>query len=193
MNSPFGFALTISLIGIGGIVSFARAESPREYFDPIEQDVEGWTVAVDPQLLSGEHKPLGDSALKALANHLQRITYIVPADQLAKMKGLRIWLEFEHPELKSMQYHPDRGWLIAHKHDPRLVQHVHIPQARHLIEAHTWAKHPYVILHELAHAYHDQILSLIIRKSSQCLRPRKGRGSTKKCCSTRARKFDTTG
>jgi hypothetical protein len=28
-----------------------------------------------------------------------------------------------------------------------------------LYEAHTWAKHPYVVLHELAHAYHDQVLS----------------------------------
>ena len=30
---------------------------------------------------------------------------------------------------------------------------------RHLFEARTWAKHPYAVLHELAHAYHDQVLS----------------------------------
>ena len=146
------------LLGILFTPMLAGEESPT-FFDPVEQNIEGWTVAVDPQLLSGEHKPLGDKALKALANHLQRISYIVPPDRLAKLKELRIWIEFEHPELNSMQYHPDRGWLIAHQHDPRLVKHVHIPQARHLYEAHTWAKHPYVVLHELAHAYHDQVLS----------------------------------
>ncbi len=151
------FALTtLTLLTVA--VHSAKSDEPRALFDPIEQNVEGWTVQVDPQLLN-KHKGEGDRAIKALANHLQRITYIVPEDRLAKLKELPIWLEHKNPELTSMQYHPDRGWLLAHKHDPRLVKHVHIPQARHLFEAHTWAKHPYVILHELAHAYHDQVLS----------------------------------
>ena len=147
------------LLLIGIVAQGISAEEAKTFFDPVEMKLEGWTIAIDPQLTSGEHKPTGDRALKALANHLQRITYIVPEDRLAKLQELKIWLEFEHPELKSMQYHPDRGWLLAHKHDPRLVKHVHIPQAHHLFKAHTWAKHPYVILHELAHAYHDQVLS----------------------------------
>ena len=135
LRSPLSRVASL-LIGMT-LTSVIVADEPATFFDPIEQIVEGWTVAVDPLLLSGEHKTLGDQALKALANHLQRITYIVPEDRLVKMKELRIWLEYEHPELKSMQYHPDRGWLIAHKHDPRLVIHVHMPVARHLIEAHT--------------------------------------------------------
>jgi dipeptidyl-peptidase-4 len=57
-----------------------------------------------------------------------------------------------------MQYHPDRGWLIGHGHDPRLAKHVHIPRAADLYAPATWAKHPYCVLHELAHAYHDQVL-----------------------------------
>ena len=46
--------------------------------------------------------------------------------------------------------------LIAHGHDPRLVKHVHIPHAHRLYARGTWAKHPYVVLHELAHAYDCQ-------------------------------------
>lgn len=176
MYSPSKIRVGLSVLALGIIASVVQAEETHTFFDPVEQDVEGWTVAVDPQLVSGEHKALGDQALKALANHLQRITYIVPADRLAKLKELHIWLEFEHPELKSMQYHPDRGWLIAHKHDPRLVKHVHIPQARHLVEAHTWAKHPYVILHELAHAYHDQVLSFDNPEIIEVFDAAKGRG-----------------
>ncbi|MCA9120820.1 MAG: metallopeptidase [Planctomycetales bacterium] len=155
----FRLTTVFCLVVLSALASQSRAEGAGRFFDPIEQAIEGWTVAIDPQLLAGEHQSLGEQAVKALANHLQRITFIVPEDRLVKLKKLRIWLEFEHPELKSMQYHPDRGWLLANQHDPRLVKHVHIPQARHLIEAHTWAKHPYVILHELAHAYHDQVLN----------------------------------
>jgi hypothetical protein len=140
------------------VASVARADDASEFFDPVEREIEGWTVAVDPRLLEGEHAEEGARALKALANHLQRVTYIVPEDRVAKLRKLRIWIEFDHPTLKVMQYHPDRGWLVAHGHDPRLAKHVHIPVARQLVARGTWAKHPYVVLHELAHSYHDQVL-----------------------------------
>lgn len=129
------------------------------FYDPIDRDIEGWQVAVDPELLKDENKALADKAFTALANHLQRVKFIMPEDRLAKTQTLRIWLELNNPKLRNMQYHPDRGWLLANGHDPRLVKHVHIPQAQDLIAPHTWAKHPYVVLHELAHSYHDQILS----------------------------------
>ena len=57
-----------------------------------------------------------------------------------------------------MQYHPSRGWLEENGHDPRLTKHVHVPRAKQLLSRSQWAKHPYVILHELAHAYHDQVM-----------------------------------
>ena len=133
-------------------------QSEPDFYDPVQQTVEGWTVAVDPQLLSQPHAALGKQALGALANHLQRVKYIVPEDRVRQLQELPIWLERDNPRLANMQYHPDRGWLLANKHDPRLVKHVHIPRARQLLDRRMWAKHPYVVLHELAHAYHDQVL-----------------------------------
>lgn len=135
------------------------AAKPAKFYDPVEREVEGWTVALDPQLLDDEHKELGEQALTALANHLQRVKFILPAEKVAQLQKLRIWMELNNPELSSMQYHPDRGWLIGHGHDPRLVKHVHIPRAKDLLNRGTWAKHPYVIMHELAHSYHDQVLN----------------------------------
>jgi len=57
-----------------------------------------------------------------------------------------------------MQYHPDVDWLTARGYDARLAKKVHITRAASLLERHQMIKHPAVILHELAHAYHDQIL-----------------------------------
>jgi hypothetical protein len=136
----------------------SRGEDKPKFYDPVEKNIEGWTVAVDPQLLEGEHAEVGAKALKALANHLQRITYILDEEHLAQLQRRRIWIEYENPILKNMQYHPGRGWLVGKGLDPRLVKHVHIPRAEELLKRHTWAKHPYVVLHELAHAYHDQEL-----------------------------------
>ena len=48
---------------------------------------------------------------------------------------------------------------MANGHDPRLTHKVHIPQAADLLSREQMLKHPAVVLHELAHAYHDQVLS----------------------------------
>jgi len=133
-------------------------QSKAHRFDPVVRKIEGWTVHIDPRMLEGEHARQGIRSLKMLANHLQRIAILMPEPQLAKMRKLEIWIEHHHPTLGSMQYHPNPGWLKSHGHDPRLAKKVHIPRAAALLSRHHMLKHPAVVLHELAHAYHDQHL-----------------------------------
>jgi hypothetical protein len=160
----WGVALAC-LLGLGWPTAVRGSDAPAQGKDApaalpevVEIQVEGWTVVLDPKLFEEEHNATRLQALKALENHLQRVTFIVPAERVAELRKVRIWIDAHHPTLGAMQYHPDRRWLVDHGHDPRLVKHVHVPRARSLIERSTWAKHPYVILHELAHAYHDQFL-----------------------------------
>jgi len=156
--------LTLTLLLLTASLPAAPAEDKaavpqKSFYDPVEKVIEGWAIDVDPQLLAEENRELGEKAFVALANHLQRVKYIVPAERVSELQKIRIWLELHNPVLGAMQYHPSQGWLKAHGHDPRLVRHVHLPRAQQLLDRHMWAKHPYVVLHELAHAYHDQILS----------------------------------
>ena len=137
------------------VASLLQAE--LKFHNPVIKDVEGWTIKVDPALFECENEQLGKEALTALANHLQRVKYILPEDRVKELQKLPIDLDLNH-SLGNMQYHPEKGWLMANRHDPRLEKHVHIPRAQSLINRGTWAKHPYVVLHELAHAYHDQVL-----------------------------------
>jgi hypothetical protein len=135
------------------------------WIEPIQRNIEGWTVHVDPTLLeNGKHADEGKKALKMLANHLQRITILLPAEPLGKMKKMEIWIEHQHPELSAMQYHPGAAWLEGRGYDPRLAKKVHITRAADLSSRDQLLKHPAVILHELAHAYHDQILSFDDKK-----------------------------
>ncbi|MBG85965.1 MAG: metallopeptidase [Verrucomicrobiales bacterium] len=127
-------------------------------FEPVLKKIEGWTVHVDPALLKGEHAEEGGEALRMLADHLNRIAILVPEPQLTDLRKMEIWIERHHPLLGAMQYHPAVGWLRARGHDPRLAKMVHITRAAQLLEREQLLKHPAVILHELAHAYHDQIL-----------------------------------
>ena len=149
----------ITLLFAMTLVGATLAAAAPHRFDPVVRQVEGWTVHVDPALLNGKHSQDGNRALRMLADNLHRISILVPEPQLTKMRTLEIWIEWEHPQLKAMQYHPSKGWLVARKYDPRLAKKVHITRARALFDRSQLIKHPAVVLHELAHAYHDQILS----------------------------------
>lgn len=154
MNIPRTTAVVAALI----VVAFA-AETAKPRFDPVEKKIEGWTVHVEPAMLESEAGSEDARSLAMLEAHLRILTAMVPADRLEKLRKLEIWVERDHPSLKSMQYHPDEQWLRDNGHDPRLAKKYHVPVARNLISSAQLAKHPMVVLHELAHAYHDQILT----------------------------------
>lgn len=160
MNEPLS-RLFLILLAMRALET-AQASDPtagrKHRFEPVEQKMEGWTVHVDPKLLAGEHKDDGKRALRMLADNLHRISILVPEPQLTRMRQLEIWIEWEHPIFKTMQYHPSGSWLVARGHDPRLAKKVHIARARALFDRGQLLKHPAVVLHELAHAYHDQVL-----------------------------------
>lgn len=150
---PLAGLLTCLLLPVNPAVA-ETSDSPV-----IAQNIEGWTVELDRTLLEGEHAETGQRALQMLANHLQRIKILVPAHSLAKLQSVEIRIDQDHPGLKSMQYHPSRKWLVDNGYDPQLAKKVHIPQADALLSREQMLKHPAVVLHELAHAFHDQVLS----------------------------------
>ncbi len=154
--------LAVATVFVGTSPSTARDEveiAAAHRFDPVRRDIEGWTVWVDPQMVEGDHAEMGARALRMLADHLHRIALLVDPEPLENLRRVEIWIEVSNPVLKPMQYHPSRKWLIDHGHDPRLEKKVHIPHAGELLKRHTLLKHPMVVLHELAHGYHDQVLS----------------------------------
>ena len=162
ISPTLAIALAAALCGLLFSPLLAAPDTPPKAvrFDPVVKDVEGWKVHIDPALLEGgDQVEEGTKALKMLANHLQRIAILVPEKSLKKLRTCEIWIEHSHPTLHPMQYHPGIGWLKNNGHDPRLHKKVHIPQAKALLSRGQMLKHPAVVLHELAHAYHDQFLS----------------------------------
>jgi hypothetical protein len=156
--------LTLPILLLTGLFAAVAENKPATptkkvgWVETVKLDFHGWTVHADARLVSGEHKKLGARALSMLDNHLERIAILMPEKQLAELRTMEIFIEHSHPELASMQYHPGVDWLIERGYDPKLVKKVHIPQAAELISRDQLLKHPAVILHELAHAYHDQAL-----------------------------------
>lgn len=149
--------LTLSLLTAFSCGLFA-AEKPAIPTAHTTRDLEGWKVRVDQRLLEGEAKPIGDRALKLLGAKLVAMTVVVPEKELAKLRAVTIELDLDYGGLTSMQYHPSGDWLKDNGYNENLAKCVHIPKAEDFLSPSENHRMPWVVLHELAHAYHDQVL-----------------------------------
>lgn len=122
------------------------------------RDLEGWTVRVDDRLLAGESAALGDEALALLRAQLTGIVALLPADKVTRLQQVVFWLDLDHGALTSMQYHPSADWLEQHGYRRELAKVVYIPVAARFTDRRHQQVQPWCVLHELAHAYHDQVL-----------------------------------
>lgn len=120
--------------------------------------LEGWTVRVDDRLFQPPNEQMGARAIKALEAKLADINAVVAPDKLEKLHAVTIVLDLSHGKLTSMQYHPSVDWLVENGYSRELVHCVHIPIAGELLEPRQINVQPWCVMHELAHAYHDQVL-----------------------------------
>ncbi len=122
------------------------------------RDVEGWKVRVDDRLLEAPNELLSTRALKFLEAKLVEIKAVVPTERVEDLQKVTIVLDLNCGKLQAMQYHPDAGWLKANGYSTELAKCVHLPQAADVPTRRNINEQPWVILHELAHAFHDQVL-----------------------------------
>ncbi len=132
--------------------------APAE-FDPADRyetrQVEGWTVLVNRSFLDGE-PDLAAGTLKWLGTQLAQVVHKVPEGAVGKLRKVRIWVEEKESHHPCMAYHPDEGWLRGHGMNPGKARCVEIANARNFLK---WTREqPWMVLHELAHAYHHQFL-----------------------------------
>ena len=122
------------------------------------RNLRGWTVRVDDRLFEEANAAVGESALRSLDERLAEITRILAEEQLVKLRRLKIVLDWSHGGLTNMQYHPDADWLLKNGYAIDLVRCVHLPIAEELLRPRQTNVQRWVVLHELAHSYHHQVL-----------------------------------
>lgn len=140
----------------------APAPEPHKTAQPQRREprtIEGFTILVDDRLLDGgSDAATGTAALAFLAAKLAEIRIVLPPDKLAALRKVTIVLDAGCGDLKAMQYHPSGDWLESHGYPRSLEKCVHMPRAADVATRRNITEQPWVVLHELAHAYHDQVL-----------------------------------
>jgi hypothetical protein len=119
------------------------------------RSMEGWTVTVRQELLD-EKSEVGREALRLLQAKLYDVGRAVPPKACAELRKVPIWLGIGEGTGAGAEYHPSEAWLREHGHDPRKAKAVEIGDAAKFLKY--AVPQPSMLIHELAHAYHDRVL-----------------------------------
>jgi len=142
-----------------------RYDSTDSY---VEQQIEGWRVLVNKRVLDEENQELREQTLKLLGEHLYRISRVVPADAVKKLREVPIWIELAHPRHPCMCYHISPNWLREHDMNPEKAGAVEIANCKNFL---SWTiDQPWMVLHELAHAYHHRVVRHDHAELKDCFR-----------------------
>jgi tRNA U38,U39,U40 pseudouridine synthase TruA len=103
-----------------------------------------------------DNAELAEQVRAELTRQLDAIVEAVPRDKVALLRKSEIWVEHFHPKFPCACYHPDIRWLKANGFNPDKLDSVDISNPRNFVD---WCQQqPCMMLHELAHGLHDQVL-----------------------------------
>lgn len=125
--------------------------------DYVAQPLRGFDVRVVPDLLAeGAQAAVGARALDALDRDLGDVLDRLPEPAHAFLRSVPIFLGVADPASVCACYHVSPEWLRGHGFDPAKAKAVEIGSAATYLEWRT--AQPSMVMHELSHAYHDQVL-----------------------------------
>ncbi len=128
-------------------------------FDPSDsytvRQVLGWTVRINQRLLD-EDPQLAEKTLTLLEHQLFKVERRLPAPAVERLRQVPIWVELKDRRFPCMCYHPSANWLRDNGYNPEKAGSVELANAANFLD---WTiEQPYMVMHELAHAYHHQVL-----------------------------------
>ena len=146
--------LRFAVVAAVSLLSWARpGDDPEAQYSRFE--VEGWTVHVEQALLE-EKSSVGEEALRLLGFKLYEIGRVVPPEAAVRLQEVPIWIGVEDERHPCACYHPSEKWLWRNGYLPAKARSIDISNASNFL---AWSRdQPWMILHELAHAWHHQIL-----------------------------------
>ncbi len=120
----------------------------------VSLEIKGWNISVDQPAFTDSK---WEAAKAELVLQLENIVKVVPENKVAMLRKIHIWVHLQSKKTPCMAYHPGRPWLVANDQNPDMEKGVELANLENFI---SWTKQqPWMVLHELAHGYHDQFLA----------------------------------
>jgi hypothetical protein len=130
------------------------AEQPMKPYRYKTVEVEGWTVMVQREL--DREDELRDQVLRLLEVKLWEITTRLSPEVVERLREVPLRMHLDRAGCPGGVYHPSAGWLRNHGYPTDWAEGVEFGNARNFL---SWSRQqPWMVLHELAHAWHHQVL-----------------------------------
>lgn len=120
-----------------------------------QESIHGFIVLIHPEVLT--HQQEAKEMRAELSQQLAAISRRVPAKSLSALRKVRIWIEWAKRSQGAAEFHPSAQWLSQHGYNPEKAGCVEVSNSRNFVQ---WSRtdQPWMMLHELAHAYHHLVL-----------------------------------
>lgn len=149
MIRRFSLAAVVALVAIG-----ASAQPAVEGYTT--RSMHGFYVLVLDEGTTA-HPAQMQTALDELGDQLQAITALgLPETVMDRLREVKIFVDWAQTT-GGAQYHPSRQWLADNGYEPEKERSVEISNAVNFAQ---WSRQnqPWMVFHELTHAYHHQVL-----------------------------------
>lgn len=118
--------------------------------------MEGWTIHLADSLLQSDLEAT-KAAMILIREQLQRVTEVIPQQALKQLQAIPIWISPPYKGFsEKAEYHPSRKWLEENGREPKMARAVEVTNVKKFFFENR--RMPYLLLHELAHGYHDRYL-----------------------------------
>ncbi|MCH2100970.1 MAG: hypothetical protein MK209_03505 [Planctomycetes bacterium] len=138
------------------ILPIAKAAPGTQFssFTYESHSIEGWTVLVQDELLAESH--LSEQVLALLRTKLWEIATRLPQPVVERLREVQIRMHLDRRGCPGGVYHPSATWLRNNGFPEEWARGIEFGNARNFL---SWSfVQPAMVLHELAHAWHDQVL-----------------------------------
>ena len=132
-------------------------ETKSTYEGYIDHNISGFNFYVEEQALESNTK-LTNEAINKLKDDLTEISELkMSSEVIEALKMVPIFVDWNTSD-KGAEYHPSKDWLINNGYRPEKAMGVEIANVDNFVN---WSdlNQPYIILHEMAHAYHHRALN----------------------------------
>ncbi|MCB1121389.1 MAG: DUF2341 domain-containing protein, partial [Verrucomicrobiae bacterium] len=120
------------------------------------QTMEGWSVYVSNDLLENRPEET-EKALELIRGQCRKVIDVVTPAAVSELQKVALWVSLPSGDRRPRaEFHPDKAWLIEHGMYPEKAKGVEFTNIAILEEE--IIRMPMLLLHELAHAYHNLVL-----------------------------------
>lgn len=156
LNFPGG---PFPVIVVADVKSIKIIDVPGQYTPTADYTVKkpfGFEVRYHP-VFSTTRKSEFSRVSREVSKQLRVIVKTMPKDKVNVLKQVPIWVEWDNIPDKGAMFHPSRKWLKENKMNPAKAGGIEVSSTKNFLE---WSKNsqPCILMHELAHAFHNNVL-----------------------------------